>query len=131
MSMIMNNNSMTAQKKSVGKADNILVTKEFLDKRASYSINKGYGKQKWIIFCEALLLEGYSIRLYEAKNTFSKYVTVIKDKKQFKVRFSNHKPIYQREIKKDCDFFVGVTHTGVRTTEDALIKIKNYFKGLH
>ena len=127
----MNNSSTIVQKKLVGKADNILVTKEFLDKRASFSINKGYAKQKWIIFCEELLLEGYSVKLYEAKNTFSKYVTVIKDKKQFKVRFSNHKPIYQREIKKDCDFFVGVTHTGVRTTEDALAKIKSYFKEVH
>lgn len=114
-------------KANFAKARNIAVTNKFLNERAEWSISKGYSKQKWIIFCEALLAAGFSLSLYEARKTWSKYITVSDGKSQFKVRFSNHRPNKRRELGGDCDFFVGVTHTGTRTTEDALNAISEFF----
>ena len=37
------------------------------------------------------------------------------------MRFSDHKPNREKELTGDCDFFVGRTNTGVRTTEDAKV----------
>lgn len=99
-----------------------------LQDRAQRSVSAGYAKQKWITFCEDLIGQGYKINLYEAKTTFSKYVTVMKGGKEYKVRFSNHKPNRSKELGGDCDFFVGVTNTGVRTTDDAMEAVRKYFK---
>ena len=105
------------------KIKNQKVTRELLDSK----ISTRYGKQKWIIFCEKLLAEGYTLTLYEAKKTFSKYITVRKDGKSFKVRFSNHKPALDKQIKNDSDFYVGYSYSGITTTEDALRAVKKYF----
>lgn len=106
------------------KANNLMVTERFLTRR----IGDGrYPTAKWIEFCRAMLAYNYIVFLYEARETKSKYVTVVFRGHEFKVRFSDHKPIYDREMKGDCDFFVGVTHTGVRTTEDAVQAATEYF----
>lgn len=102
------------------KQTNTVVTPEFLEARASAAAASGYQKAKWIVFSEAILAMGLSLTLYEAWQTFSKYLTVRDGSRLFKVRFSNHRPIKRREIAGDCDFFVGVTNLGVTTTEDAL-----------
>jgi hypothetical protein len=104
------------------------VSPAFLKARFERNAKLGFGKQKWIIFCERLLANGFSLLLYEVRKTASKYITVQKDGRQFKVRFSNHKPIKGRELGGDCDFFVGHTHTGIRTTEDAIEAIDFHFK---
>ena len=90
-------------------------------------ISEKYGKQKWIIFCETLLEKGYTLYLYEARKTFSKYITVCKNNKRYKVRFSNHKPALQKETFNDSDFYVGISNFGTTTTEDALNAVKKYF----
>jgi hypothetical protein len=110
------------------KATNLSVSPAFLQERFERSAKLGFGKQKWIIFCELLLADGFSLSLYEARQTASKYITVKKDGRAFKVRFSNHKPIKGRELGGDCDFFVGRTHTGIRTTQDALAAVASHFK---
>ena len=106
------------------KITNKYLTFELLKQKTS----KKYGKQKWIIFAEELLNKGFKVSLYEARRTFSKYLTVEKDGKYFKVRFSNHKPIKERELNNDCDFFVGVTNYKVTTTEDALKAVYTFFE---
>lgn len=93
-----------------------------------YRISQKYGKAKWIEFAEDLLHNGYKVSLYEAKTTFSKYLTIEKGNKKFKVRFSNHRPNINKELENDCDFFVGVTNFEVHTTKDALNAVRNYFK---
>ena len=103
------------------------VTLEFLQERAERSMAAGYTKQKWIEFCETLLAEGYEIRLYEARQTVSKYVTVSRDGHSFKVRFSNHKPIARREDAGDRDFFVGVANRKTTTTAQALEAVRWFF----
>jgi len=92
-------------------------------------INPNYPKQKWITFCETLLSKGYSLFLYEAKETVSKYITVKKNGKSCKVRFSNHRPAFSKEMNKDCDFFVGVTNFGWSTTEQVLKSVYRYVEG--
>lgn len=105
------------------KITNENLTFEILGQRTS----KKYGKQKWIIFAEELLNSGFEVQLYEARKTFSKYLTVKRGDRQYKVRFSNHKPIFRRELNKDCDFFVGVTNFEVTTTKQALQAVYEYF----
>ena len=115
-------------KLSSDKATNIAVTAPFLEQRAERSTSKGYAKQKWVMFCETLLSEGYKLSIYEARKTFSKYITVKgSGGKPFKVRFSNHRPIAERERAGDCDFFVGVTNLTVTTTDHALAAVRAHF----
>lgn len=109
------------------KADNVRVTAEFLAERVRAVVAAGYSKQKWVEFCEAMLARGHSVSIYEARRTVSKYITVRSGKRTFKVRFSNHKPIKGRELAGDCDFFVGWTHTGVRTTAQAIDAVDAFF----
>lgn len=90
----------------------------------------GYPVSKWLIFCETMLNRGYKVSVYCAKTTYSKYVYVHKGSKSFKVRFSNHKPNYNKEVKDpDCDFFVGVCHSQVTTTDDAIEAVNKFFGG--
>lgn len=110
-----------------GKATNMAVTAAFLQQRYERSAKLGFQKQRWIEFCERLIADGFSLTLYEARRTASKYITVTKGGRSFKVRFSNHKPIKGRELAGDCDFFVGMTHTGTRTTHDALAAVAQHF----
>ena len=109
------------------KASNLKINQQFLDKRSNSCVAKGFSKQKWISFCEDLLVRGFTLELYEARKTFSKYITI---NGSYKVRFSNHKPIYARELNKDCDFFVGVSNTGARNTQDALEAVEKHFSGI-
>lgn len=110
-----------------GKANNVPVTAEYLQSRAIRSIALGYGKPKYIQFCERALASGMRVQLYEARHTASKYVTLRAGGRQFKVRFSNHKPIPSREVGGDCDFFVGVTNLAVTTTDQAFAAAMSYF----
>lgn len=110
------------------KAVNLCLTEEFLSVRANRTIAAGFEKPKWISFCETLLKLGYTLYLKEAQKTYSKYITVRKEgHPRFKVRFSNHMPIKSMELRDSCDFFVGRTHTGVRTTSDALTAVWDHF----
>lgn len=111
----------------VRKATHKKITAGYLQGRAEGCYKKGYPVPKWITFCQTLMSEGYEIVLYEARQTVSKYVTVQRGAKRYKVRFSNHKPIERRELAGDCDFFVGVTHHSVTTTEQALVAVRAFF----
>ena len=109
------------------KATNKRITPEYLKDRAEAVIKLGYTKQKWVEFCEVMLSHGFTIELYEARRTFSKYLTVIEGGKRYKVRFSNHKPIRERELNGDCDFFVGRTNLAVHTTTQAIAATLKFF----
>ena len=98
-----------------------------LIKQEMHLRRQGYSTPRWIEFSMTLLKEGYDVLLVAAKTTVSKYIYVRKGDKQFKVRFSNHKPNWRKEHEQDCDFFVGVTNTGVRTTKDALVAVREFF----
>jgi len=114
--------------KKLRKMTNQYLTPCILKKKWKMFEGMGYPKAKWIEFSEILLKEGYKLHIYEARRTFSKYITVTKGDKKFKVRFSNHKPIKHRELSGDCDFFVGVTNLGVSNTQMALNAVREVFK---
>jgi hypothetical protein len=82
---------------------------------------KQFSPAKYLLFMGQMLKAGWKVRLYKAG--ISKYVFIEKGDDLFKVRFSNHKPIYFREIENDCDFYVGVSHTQVSTTEQIISKL--------
>lgn len=104
--------------------------KEYLNSRAAGLVKAGFPVSRWIEFSLAMLNSGYKISLIAAKTTKSKYIHVYKFGKCFKVRFSDHKPSHKAEIiDKNCDFFVGVTRTGVRTTQDAIKAVNDFFTG--
>lgn len=112
------------------KATNRLIDQDYLDGRIVGLEKAGYGKPKWIEFCEVMLHHGLSMTLYEARQTVSKYITVRSPEngRAFKVRFSNHRPNYRRETEGDCDFFVGRTHLGVTTTVQAIKATLEFFE---
>lgn len=110
------------------KAANLGLDRDYLESRAQAVIAKGYQKQKWVEFCEAMMDLGYELTLYEARRTVSKYITVHNKpkRKTFTVRFSNHRPIRYREEAGDCDFFAGVTNHTVTTTAQAIKAAKDF-----
>ena len=118
------------RRNQIKKAKNRHLSPEYLDRRTKQLLRHGYGKTKWIEFSETLLKAGFTVTLYEAKNTYSKYLTIIREEKRFKVRFSNHKPNKTKEELNDCDFFVGVCNLKTTTTNDALWAVKEYFDGV-
>lgn len=117
-------------KKKFRKATNLEIVQSYLNERKKALINGGYPVSQWIIFSEYFLERGYSVNLYEARQTVSKYVTVshMDNNLQFKVRFSNHAPIRRREEAGDCDFFVGRTNFKTTTTAMAIMACLKRFE---
>jgi len=113
------------------KATDLLVTYRFLEDRAAYLKANDWPVSKWILFARDLLEAGYTVHLYEARNTVSKYLTIIEKttgKEPVKVRFSNHKPGQAREAQGDCDFYVGQVNDGpYQTTADARVWVEAHF----
>lgn len=109
-----------------------IIDKEFIRKRIAKSHGMGFPEPpKWVQFCKQLLEEGYVLKLHEAYETMSKYITVYgAGDTKYKIRFSNHKPIKGLELAGSCDFFVGITHTGARTTQEALEAVRAFFNAL-
>lgn len=95
-----------------------IMTREWLDKYVN-NLDPQYPKTKWTIFCEMCLDKEYTVYLDPAWTTKSKYITIEHNDKRYKVRFSNHKPSYVKQMADDSDFYVGVTHTGVKTYLEA------------
>ncbi len=93
---------------------------EYLDSLKPSYTSQDYPIPKWIIFSQTLIKDGWVVRLYRAKTTFSKYLFISRDKKMLKIRFSNHKANKLKELANDCDFYVGVGNKGVITTEELL-----------
>lgn len=107
------------------------IDRAYLANRAAKTVAAGYAVPKWITFCAWALDIGLYVQLYDAVTTVSKYVYLSKHKdgKRYKIRFSNHKPNKAKELEEDCDFFVGVTNTGVRTTGDAMAAVTAWLTG--
>lgn len=83
--------------------------------------NKKFPTPKYLKFIKHMLEQGWAVKVYVSG--VSKYVFVTKGEEIHKIRFSNHKPIYAREDQNDCDFYVGVSHKQVSTTDQIINKI--------
>ena len=107
------------------------VTKDMLRKRRARLMGMGYPPSQWILFCEEMLKIGYKVSVKETLSTHSKYIKVHgPGDTTYLVRFSNHKPNRFREINNHCDYFVGITHTGVRTMNMAISAVRDCFNAL-
>lgn len=84
---------------------------------------KQYQTPKYLLFIKTMIENGSKVKIYKAG--VSKYVFVITDTDTYKIRFSNHRPIFSKEIEEDCDFYVGVSHRNCQTTEE-IINIIQY-----
>lgn len=80
----------------------------------------GWPVPKWLQFCEAMLHDGWTVRVYRAQTTISKYVHITKGRKRLKVRFSNHRASWRTEAVGDSDIYVGVGNRGTITTEQVI-----------
>ena len=100
------------------KADHERMTLKKIDQRIK-NYPPEYPTPKYMLFIKQALEAGLKVTLHEALTTRSKYVYVYNKGKCFKVRFSNHAPALYKELVKDCDFFVGVSNSGVTTTGQA------------
>lgn len=81
-----------------------------------------YPTPKYMTFMHEMLKEGWEVKLHTVKH--SKYIFVTKGDLIFKIRFSNHKPAYTRQKNNDSDFYVGISHKQVHTTDQIIKKIK-------
>lgn len=89
-----------------------------------YPARYGYQPPKYLLFIRDMLERGWGVSLYKGgQRGISKYVFLRKGTHFYKVRFSNHRPIYNKEVTNDCDFYVGISHTQVSTTEDIIKKL--------
>jgi hypothetical protein len=99
------------------------LTQAMLEARIAGYPTEEYGLPKWLLFCRLMLKQGFTLNLYEARRTFSKYITVSKPgsgRHSFRVRFSNHKPIPEREARGDCDLTI-------TNTSDAIQAVRKHF----
>jgi len=99
------------------------LTLKYLEILKPVYIEKNYPVPKWIFFSQALIEAGWRVELIRSKSTFSKYIYIHKGDKNFKIRFSNHKPNKGQQETNDCDFYVGISNGQVITTEMVLKKI--------
>jgi len=75
--------------------------------------NKGYDLPKWLIVARTLLINKWSVAVYRAKTTESKYLYVIKlGNPGYKIRFSTHRPGEAKELYNDSDYYVGESRKG-------------------
>lgn len=101
----------------------MLLTIEYLERLKPAYLKKNFPVPKWIVFSETLLRKGWKVKLYRAIHTYSKYLTITKRDRKYKIRFSDHRPNLKKEIENDCDFFVGRSNNQIITTEQVLEKI--------
>jgi hypothetical protein len=87
-----------------------------------------YPTPKYLLFIRNAIDAGLEVGLHRAVTTRSKYVFVYHGQQRYKVRFSDHKPAYEREQAGDCDFFVGVANKTVTTTEQAWNATMRHFQ---
>ena len=81
---------------------------------------KKFQTPKYLIFVKTMLENGWKVKIYVA-NKVSKYVFIFRENEIKKIRFSNHKPLYQKEEENDCDYYVGISHKQVSTTEELMV----------
>lgn len=117
-----NKNNFTTFKTNIHKAKNISL--KTIDEMIE-TYDPRYKPPKYFEFIKTMLLEGWNVKLYTAG--VSKYVFVSKGDHIYKIRFSNHKPIYTKELQNDCDFYVGITHQQASKTEQVIEKILHLY----
>jgi hypothetical protein len=97
-------------------------TKKLRSMKESYE-DSNYSCPKYLLFIEAMLNNNFAVKLRKSKSTRSKYVYVKKNGKILKIRFSNHRPNFFRQKDEDCDYYVGVSHSKIISTESVISEV--------
>lgn len=108
-------------KYKIKKGTNIWLTKSYLQR--FYTVKKPL----WVKFCERLLNKNFTIFLYLSPNTNSVYLTIVKNSKILKVRYSDHAPNVANWIRSDVDLFVGPASKGLTSEREVLNAIFTFF----
>lgn len=114
-----------------GKANGTVINAEHIFYRSQIWMSKGFPIPQYLRFCEYLIEHGYHVTLYEARKTNSKYVTVSLPGEpgwSYRVRYSDHPPISLRELRGDCDFFVGKANFCWTNTAAAIKAVNAHFE---
>jgi hypothetical protein len=85
-------------------------------------------KPRWVKFCEKLLDENYIVFIYIYETTGTVYITVVKNNKMIKIRYSDHLPMLNRWLSGDVDYFVGPKFKGMLTDKEMLNILKIKFR---
>ena len=106
-----------------------LVDMDYLNERKRRLTARGFPVSRWIVLVESLMALGLQVTVYEPPTTHSKYIRayVHLEGPCFKIRVSDHKPVFAKEALGDCDFFVGVTNLGVTSIRDAEQAVIRHF----
>lgn len=105
------------------KGKNIIIDKPYLQK--FYTTKK----PNWVKFCEKLLNDNFSVILYiPILRTESRYLTIIKNCKMMKIRYSDHAPVLKNWMQSDIDLYIGPSNKGMLNENQALKVIRLYFR---
>ena len=111
---------MEYSKKEIKKT--IWLSKEYLQ---NFYTDK---KPKWVKFCESLLSNKYIVFLDCLARTGSVYLTVLKNNKMVRIRYSNHWPRLNTWLKGKVDYFVGPEFLGMISEHEMLNILKMRFR---
>lgn len=110
------------KKLQIKRGTNIWLTKEYLQR--FYTVEK----PEWVEFCELLMNNNYNVFLYLSKKTKSVYLSIVKNRKMVKIRFSDHTPNFQEWLKGDIDFCLGDKRKGMLSKSEVLDILNIYFR---
>lgn len=110
------------QNLEITKGKNIIVDKPYLQRFYTSE------KPKWILFIEQLLDDKFTVMLYLPKNTNSVYLTLVKNNKMLKIRYSNHAPNIEAYLKGGVKFCIGPTKKGMLSERWVMNAVKLYFR---
>ena len=110
------------QNSEIVKGKNIIVDKPYLQRFYTYN------KPKWVLFTEELLDNQFTVIMCLSSTTDSVYLTVMKNNKMLKIRYSNHAPNMQAYLDGKFDFCIGPTDKGMLNERMVLNAIKLFFR---
>ena len=111
---------MEYSKKEINKT--VWINKEYLQ---NFYTDK---KPNWVRFCEKLLNNNYTVFLDCLARTGSIYLTVLKNNKMVKIRYSNHWPRLKTWLVGKVDYFVGPEYLGMISENEILNILKIRFR---
>lgn len=84
-------------------------------------------KPKWVKFCEKLLDANYVVFLSYISKNKSAYMTIVKNNKMVRLRYSDHQPKLGNYLYGKVDYYVGPEHRGMLNENEILNILKLVF----
>lgn len=110
------------QNLEIKRGKNIIVDKPYLQR--FYQVEK----PKWLLFVENLINDKFQVIMYLPLHTDSIYLTLIKNNKMLKIRYSSHTPKLDTYLKGNINLYVGPLNQGMLSERQVINAIKLYFR---